>query len=152
MKRNLAHKLIAGVITGIAAAVIVWLLANLILPGLFSSFEARTYDHRVTLDIQDVPRQSIDDIVIIDIDGFHEVDVAVAVDVTGQRRFEVRRRQSQQADCQGRQDPAKSWEHARASKSGMTRAYMGSGSAARAEGTDLRSVPGRINRPAAFAP
>ncbi len=62
----------AGVITGITAAVIVWLLANLILPDLFSSFEARTYDHRVTLDIQDVPSQSIDDIVIIDIDGRSE--------------------------------------------------------------------------------
>ncbi|MCK4560710.1 MAG: adenylate/guanylate cyclase domain-containing protein [Calditrichia bacterium] len=75
MKSKLVHKLLAGVITGVAAAVIVWLLANLILPDLFSSFEARTYDHRVTLDIQDVPSQSIDDIVIIDIDGRSESEL-----------------------------------------------------------------------------
>jgi adenylate cyclase len=75
MKSKLAHKLLAGVITGITAAAIVWLLVNLILPDLFSSFEARTYDHRVTLDIQDVPRQSIDDIVIIDIDGRSESEL-----------------------------------------------------------------------------
>ena len=75
MKSKLVHKLLAGVITGVAAAVIVWLLANLILPDLFSSFEARTYDHRVTLNIQDVPSQSIDDIVIIDIDGRSESEL-----------------------------------------------------------------------------
>ncbi len=75
MKSKLAHKLLAGVITGVTAAVIVWLLANLILPDLFSSFEARTYDHRVTLNIQDVPKQSIDDIVIIDIDGRSESEL-----------------------------------------------------------------------------
>jgi adenylate cyclase len=75
MKSKLAHKLLAGVITGVTAAIIVWLLANLILPDLFSSFEARTYDHRVTLDIQGVSSQTIDDIVIIDIDGRSESEL-----------------------------------------------------------------------------
>ena len=75
MNSKLAHKLLAGVITGITAAAFVWLLVNLILPDFFSSFEARTYDHRVTLDIQGVSRQSIDDIVIIDIDGRSESEL-----------------------------------------------------------------------------
>jgi adenylate cyclase len=75
MKSKLIHKLLAGVITGVTAAIIVWFLTNLILPDLFSSFEARTYDHRVTLDIQDVARQTIDDIVIIDIDGRSESEL-----------------------------------------------------------------------------
>jgi len=75
MKSKLVHKLLAGVITGSIAAVIVWILANLLLTDLFYSFEARTYDNRVTLDIQDVPRQSIDEIVIIDIDGRSESEL-----------------------------------------------------------------------------
>ena len=75
MKSKLAHKLLAGILTGITAAIMVWLLSNLILPDLFSSFEARTYDHRVSLNVQDVPGQSIDDIVIIDIDGRSESEL-----------------------------------------------------------------------------
>jgi len=75
MKSKLVHKLLAGVITGVTAAVIVWLFVNLILPDFFSSFEARTYDHRVTLEIQGVPGQSIDDIVIVDIDGRSESEL-----------------------------------------------------------------------------
>ena len=75
MKSKLVHTLLAGVITGITAAVIVWLLSALIFPDLFYSFEARTYDHRVKLGIRDVPPQSIDDIVIIDIDGRSESEL-----------------------------------------------------------------------------
>ena len=75
MKSKLIHKLLAGVITGVTAAIIVWLFANLILPELFNSFEARTYDHRVSLKIQDGPDQPIDDIVIIDIDGRSESEL-----------------------------------------------------------------------------
>jgi adenylate cyclase len=75
MKSKLIHKLLAGVITGVLAAIIVWLFANLILPDLFASFEARTYDHRISLAIQNIPSQSIDDIVIIDIDGRSESEL-----------------------------------------------------------------------------
>jgi adenylate cyclase len=69
MKGKVLTKIGAGAALGLIAAVLVWLLANLIFPGLFYSFEARTYDSRVTSSISDVRSQSIDDIVIIDIDG-----------------------------------------------------------------------------------
>ncbi len=75
MKSKIAGKLLAGGIMGALAAAIVWLLANFILPDLFYSFEARTYDSRVSIDIQDVPTQSIDDIVIIDMDGRSESEL-----------------------------------------------------------------------------
>jgi adenylate cyclase len=75
MKSKLIHKLMAGIITGVTAAIIVWFLSNLIFSDLFSSFEARTYDHRVTLDVQGAPKLPIDDIVIIDIDGRSESEL-----------------------------------------------------------------------------
>jgi adenylate cyclase len=62
-------KLVAGGLLGLASAVFIWVLAKLILPDLFYAFEARTYDSRVGIGIQDVPEQSIEDIVIVDIDG-----------------------------------------------------------------------------------
>jgi adenylate cyclase len=69
MQGKLMSKIGAGAALGFIAAVLVWLLANIIFPGLFYSFEARTYDSRVTSRISDVRSQSIEDIVIIDIDG-----------------------------------------------------------------------------------
>jgi adenylate cyclase len=75
MKSKIAGKLLAGGIMGALAAAIVWVLANFMLPDLFYSFEARTYDSRVTIDIQDVPTQSFDDIVIIDMDGRSESEL-----------------------------------------------------------------------------
>jgi len=69
MKGKVLSKIGAGVVLGLISAALVWVLADIFLPGLFYSFEARTYDSRVTTRIADVPRQSIDDIVIVDIDG-----------------------------------------------------------------------------------
>ncbi len=75
MKGKLATKLVAGILLGSLSGVLVWLLANFGLQNLFYSFEARTYDNRVISKIQDVPSQSIDDIVIIDIDGRSESEL-----------------------------------------------------------------------------
>jgi adenylate cyclase len=69
MKSKMVTKLIAGIILGLVGAVVVWLLSDVLFPDLFYSYEARTYDNRVTTRIQDVPGQSIEDIVIVDIDG-----------------------------------------------------------------------------------
>ena len=75
MKSKNAGKMLAGVLTGTVAAALVWLLSNLVLPGLFYSFEAKTYDNRVTGSIRDVKQQSIDNIVIVDIDGRSESEL-----------------------------------------------------------------------------
>ena len=75
MKSKILTKLFAGIVLGFISAVIVWILAMEIAPGLFYSFEARTYDWRVRRNIEDVPAQSIDDIVIIDIDGRAESEL-----------------------------------------------------------------------------
>ena len=75
MKSKIANKLLAGSLSGIIAAVLVWMLTNLIFPELFYSFEAKTYDSRVALGIQDVRPQSIEDIVIIDMDGRSESEL-----------------------------------------------------------------------------
>jgi adenylate cyclase len=69
MKSKILAKLTAGVLLGLAAAVLIWILARLILPDLFYAFEARTYDSRMSIGIQGTPEQSIEDIIIIDIDG-----------------------------------------------------------------------------------
>jgi adenylate cyclase len=69
MKGNILGKIGAGAVLGLIAAVLIWILANVIFPELFYSFEARTYDGRVSARIGGVPSQSIEDIVIIDIDG-----------------------------------------------------------------------------------
>ncbi len=62
-------KLAAGVVLGLLGALIIWVVADLLFPGLFYAFEARTYDWRVQNKIADVPEQSIEEIIIIDIDG-----------------------------------------------------------------------------------
>jgi adenylate cyclase len=69
MKSKLLTKIIAGIILGIISAVIIYFLTNnMLLKNLFYSFEARTYDWRVTSAVEDVGRESIEDIVIIDVD------------------------------------------------------------------------------------
>ncbi len=75
MKSKIANKLLAGILSGIIAAIFVWVLTNLIFPELFYSFEARTYDNRIAIDIQDSKSQSIEDIVIIDMDGRSETEL-----------------------------------------------------------------------------
>jgi adenylate cyclase len=72
MKSKNLNKLLAGALSGIIAAIIVWLLSNYILTDLFYAFEAGTYDSRVFGSVQDIPSQSIDDIVIVDMDGRSE--------------------------------------------------------------------------------
>ncbi len=69
MKAKWVTKLLAGLVLGLFSAVLVWLLGNYIAPDLFYAYEARTYDWRVQKKIQDVPEQSIEEIVIVDIDG-----------------------------------------------------------------------------------
>jgi len=69
MNSKILTKLTAGILLGLGAAVFIWILAQVILPDLFYAFEARTYDSRMSIGIQDVPEQSIEDILIIDIDG-----------------------------------------------------------------------------------
>ncbi len=75
MKSKFGTKVIAGAGIGALSALIVYLLSGFLLPELFYSFEARTYDNRVVKSIQDVPSQSIDDIVIVDIDGRSESEL-----------------------------------------------------------------------------
>ncbi len=68
MKKNI-KKVFYGAFWGALAAVFVWLLDNYIAPGLMYEYEARTYDWRVRQKVADVSDQSIENIVIIDIDG-----------------------------------------------------------------------------------
>ncbi|HED11392.1 MAG TPA: adenylate/guanylate cyclase domain-containing protein [Caldithrix abyssi] len=68
MKKNIT-KIFYGAFWGALAAVFVWLLDNYIAPGLMYEYEARTYDWRVRQKVADVPDQSIENIVVIDIDG-----------------------------------------------------------------------------------
>ena len=62
-------KILSGSILGLTAAVIVWLLANYVMRDILLSYEAKTYDWRVSRKVADVEQQSIDDIVIVDLDG-----------------------------------------------------------------------------------
>lgn len=75
MKGKIATKIFAGILLGAISGVLIWLLANFVLSDLFYSFEARTYDNRVMSKVQDVRPQSIEDIVIIDIDGRSESEL-----------------------------------------------------------------------------
>ena len=75
MNKKVTGKLLSGLLLGALASVIIWFLSTVLFPELFYSFEARTYDNRVAIDIQDVPAQSIDDIVIIDMDGRSESEL-----------------------------------------------------------------------------
>jgi adenylate cyclase len=68
MKTHL-HKLTSGALLGIISALIVLVLAQVLARNLMYSYEAQTYDWRVQKKIADVPAQSIEDIVIIDVDG-----------------------------------------------------------------------------------
>ena len=68
MKKHL-KRIISGAVLGVAAAVVVWFIANYLFPDIMYEYEARTYDWRVSKKIQDVKEASIEDVVIIDIDG-----------------------------------------------------------------------------------
>ena len=62
-------KIISGSILGFTAAVIVWLLANYVIRDILTSYEAKSFDWRVKQKLADVESQSLDDIVIVDLDG-----------------------------------------------------------------------------------
>ena len=69
MKSKALHKFLAGAGLGILVAIIVWFFTNYLFAELFYSYEAKMYDWRSGIKISDVPSQSIEDIVIVDIDG-----------------------------------------------------------------------------------
>ncbi|RMH64738.1 MAG: adenylate/guanylate cyclase domain-containing protein [Calditrichaeota bacterium] len=62
-------KMLYGALWGAVAALTVWLLESVLAPGLMYEYEARTYDWRVRQKVADVRDQSIENIVIVDIDG-----------------------------------------------------------------------------------
>ncbi len=68
LKKHLS-KILSGALLGLVSTLLVWLLAKFIINDLLYTYEARTYDWRIAKKIIDVPPQSIEDIVIIDIDG-----------------------------------------------------------------------------------
>jgi adenylate cyclase len=69
MIRRFPRKLLIGVISGAVASLFVWVLVNFGASGEFLyKFEAATYDYRLRK-IVEPPRQPIEDVVIIDIDG-----------------------------------------------------------------------------------
>jgi len=71
MKNKTFSKILTGALLGLFAGVLVWLIAKYIVSDLFYSFEARTYDWRLTAKNSDRIQNDdiIEDIVIIDIDG-----------------------------------------------------------------------------------
>ncbi len=67
MLKKHGAKIMSGALLGIVAAVVVWLLAKYFAPNLFYTYEAKTYDWRMTKKFSpDMP--TIDDIIIVDID------------------------------------------------------------------------------------
>jgi adenylate cyclase len=68
LKKHL-RKVISGAFLGLISAIVIWILAKYVADELLYSYEAKTYDWRVKKKIVDVPEQSIEDIVIVDIDG-----------------------------------------------------------------------------------
>jgi CHASE2 domain-containing sensor protein len=71
MKNKTLSKLFAGALLGLVSAALIWVLAKYIAPDLFYSFEARTYDWRISAKASERIQKNdiIEDIVIIDIDG-----------------------------------------------------------------------------------
>jgi len=68
MKKHF-HKLSSGSLLGIFSAIFVWVFAQFIAENILYTYEAQTYDWRVQKKIADVRKQSIEEIVIIDVDG-----------------------------------------------------------------------------------
>lgn len=69
MKNKTLQKFVAGAGLGIVAALVAWVLYVYIAPDLLYTYEARTYDWRISKKIEDVPDQSIEEIIVVDIDG-----------------------------------------------------------------------------------
>lgn len=73
MRNNRLQRLFVGVVLGLSVAIIVIIISEIIFPGIFENFEAKTVDLRFQTKIKllEHARQSekIDDIVIIDIDN-----------------------------------------------------------------------------------
>jgi len=70
MKNKTFAKILSGASLGLLSAVLVWLIAKFVAPDLFYSFEARTYDWRITTKNADRTKNDIiEDIIVIDMDG-----------------------------------------------------------------------------------
>ncbi|MCU0645328.1 MAG: CHASE2 domain-containing protein, partial [bacterium] len=73
MRNNRLQRLSVGIVLGLSIAIIVIVLSEIIFPGIFENFEAKTFDLRFQTKIKllEETRQGekIDDIVIVDIDN-----------------------------------------------------------------------------------
>ncbi len=69
MQRKNLTRALFGSLLGLLSALLIWAFARFIAPELMYSFEAKTYDWRVTQRVAGVEEQSIDQIIIVDIDG-----------------------------------------------------------------------------------
>jgi len=73
MRNSRLQRLFVGIVLGLSIAVIVIILSEIIFPGIFENFEAKTYDLRFQAKIKllEEARQGekIDDIIIVDIDN-----------------------------------------------------------------------------------
>jgi adenylate cyclase len=67
MKQSFWKKLLAGVIIGISAGLLVWLLSEVVFKTFFFRIEAQTYDWRMRRAVTP-PENPIDEIVIVDVD------------------------------------------------------------------------------------
>ncbi len=72
LKKHL-RKILSGAVLGFTAALAVWIMAKYLAPELFFTYEAKTYDWRVTQKFEPVP--TIDDIIIIDIDARSNIEL-----------------------------------------------------------------------------
>ncbi|HEX9972918.1 MAG TPA: CHASE2 domain-containing protein, partial [bacterium] len=73
MRNNRLQRLFVGIVLGLSIAISVIILSEIIFPGIFENFEAKTFDLRFQTKIKllEEARQGekIDDIVIVDIDN-----------------------------------------------------------------------------------
>ena len=73
MISNTKNKFKAGVILGVIISIVIILITEIIFPGIFNNFEAKTFDWRYRSKIENLYHQqkgaTIDDIIIIDIDN-----------------------------------------------------------------------------------
>ncbi len=73
MRKNIPRRLLIGNILGLTTALIIILITEVIFPGIFDNFEAKSLDLRYYTKIKKLEKarggQTIDDMVIIDIDN-----------------------------------------------------------------------------------
>ncbi len=73
MKKSLLERILIGLMLGISAATVVFIITELLFPTVFDNFEAQTLDQRYTLRIHKLEKAradaKIEDIIIVDIDN-----------------------------------------------------------------------------------